>query len=73
MIVEIWTEAEKFPEKEYINGIFLAVHTLTYLVEVAVHMPQLEAVQYGSVAPVLILHVFFHKFFLFFCNLSTSW
>ncbi len=26
MNVEIWTEAAQFPEKEYINGIFLAVH-----------------------------------------------
>jgi hypothetical protein len=25
MNVEIWTEAAQFPEKEYINGIFLAV------------------------------------------------
>ncbi len=27
MNVEIGTEAAQFPEKEYINGIFLAVHT----------------------------------------------
>ncbi len=26
MNVEIGTEAEQFPEKEYINGIFLAVY-----------------------------------------------
>ncbi len=26
MNVEIWTEAEQFPEKEYINGIFDAVY-----------------------------------------------
>jgi hypothetical protein len=26
MNVEIGTEAAQFPEKEYINGIFLAVH-----------------------------------------------
>jgi hypothetical protein len=26
MNVEIWTEAAQFPEKEYTNGIFLAVH-----------------------------------------------
>jgi hypothetical protein len=25
MNVEIWTEAAQFPEKEYINGIFVAV------------------------------------------------
>jgi hypothetical protein len=25
MNVEIWTEAVQFPEKEYINGIFVAV------------------------------------------------
>ncbi len=25
MNVEIWTEAAQFPEKQYINGIFLAV------------------------------------------------
>jgi hypothetical protein len=25
MNVEIWTEAAQFPEKEYINGIFIAV------------------------------------------------
>jgi hypothetical protein len=25
MNVEIWTKASKFPEKEYINGIFVAV------------------------------------------------
>jgi hypothetical protein len=28
MNVEIGTEAEQFPEKEYINGIFLAVYDL---------------------------------------------
>jgi hypothetical protein len=28
MNVEIGTEAAQFPEKEYINGIFLAVYTL---------------------------------------------
>ncbi len=28
MIVEIGTEAAQFPEKEYINGIFLAVRVL---------------------------------------------
>jgi hypothetical protein len=28
MNVEIGTETAQFPEKEYINGIFLAVHTL---------------------------------------------
>jgi hypothetical protein len=27
MNVEIGTEATQFPEKEYINGIFLAVYT----------------------------------------------
>jgi hypothetical protein len=27
MNVEIGTEAAQFPEKEYINGIFLAVYT----------------------------------------------
>jgi hypothetical protein len=27
MNVEIGTEAAQFPEKEYINGIFLAVHS----------------------------------------------
>jgi hypothetical protein len=26
MNAEIWTEAALFPEKEYINGIFIAVH-----------------------------------------------
>jgi hypothetical protein len=31
MNVEIGTEAAQFPEKEYINGIFLAVHK--YLTE----------------------------------------
>jgi hypothetical protein len=30
MNVEIGTEAEQFPEKEYINGIFLAVSYITY-------------------------------------------
>jgi hypothetical protein len=39
----------KFPLSE-------VLYSLTYLVEVAVHMPQFKAVQYGSVAPVLILH-----------------
>jgi hypothetical protein len=29
MNVEIGTEAAQFPEKEYINGIFLAVHMRT--------------------------------------------
>ncbi len=29
MNVEIGTEAAQFPEKEYINGIFLAVYVLT--------------------------------------------
>jgi hypothetical protein len=28
MNVEIGTKAAQFPEKEYINGIFVAVHTL---------------------------------------------
>jgi hypothetical protein len=28
MNVEIRTEAAQFPEKEYINGIFFAVHTV---------------------------------------------
>jgi hypothetical protein len=27
MYVEIETEAAQFPEKEYVNGIFLAVHS----------------------------------------------
>jgi hypothetical protein len=27
MNMEIGTEAAQFPEKEYINGIFIAVHT----------------------------------------------
>jgi hypothetical protein len=27
--VEIGTEAAQFPEKEYINGIFVAVHSTT--------------------------------------------
>jgi hypothetical protein len=26
MNVEIWTEGAQFPEKEYINGIFVAVY-----------------------------------------------
>jgi hypothetical protein len=30
MNAEIWTEAEQFPEKEYINGIFVAVHRHSY-------------------------------------------
>ena len=29
MNVEIGTEAALFPEKEYINGIFVAVHSIT--------------------------------------------
>ncbi len=29
MNVEIWTEAAQFPEKEYINGIFVAVHIIS--------------------------------------------
>jgi hypothetical protein len=29
MNVEIWTEAAQFPEKEYINAIFVAVRLLT--------------------------------------------
>jgi hypothetical protein len=32
MNVEIGTEAAQFPEKEYINGIFVAVYTHTYTV-----------------------------------------
>ncbi len=31
MKVEIGTEAAKIPEKEYINGIFLAVHVVLFL------------------------------------------
>jgi hypothetical protein len=31
MDVEIGTEAVQFPEKEYINGSFLAVRTIQYL------------------------------------------
>ena len=31
MNVEIGTEAEQFPEKKYINGIFIAVHSDAYL------------------------------------------
>ncbi len=31
MNVEIWTEAAQFPEKEYKNGIFLAVWDETYI------------------------------------------
>ncbi len=32
MNVEIGTEATQFPEKDYINGIFIAVrHIITYL------------------------------------------
>ncbi len=31
MNVEIRTEAAQFPEKEYINGIFIAVHNHWYL------------------------------------------
>jgi hypothetical protein len=31
MKVEIGTEAVQFPEKEYINGIFLAVHAYNML------------------------------------------
>jgi hypothetical protein len=31
MNVEIWTEAAQFPEKENINGIFVAVYSLLYL------------------------------------------
>ncbi len=27
MKVEIWTKVAQFPEKAYINGIFVAVHT----------------------------------------------
>jgi hypothetical protein len=30
MNVEIGTEAAQFPEKEYINGIFLAVHVVLF-------------------------------------------
>jgi hypothetical protein len=32
MNVEIGTEAAQFPEKEYINGIFIAVHMLLRLI-----------------------------------------
>jgi hypothetical protein len=31
MNVEIGIKAAQFPEKEYINGIFLAVHGLIYI------------------------------------------
>jgi hypothetical protein len=31
MNVEIGTEAEQFPEKEYINGIFVAMHAKSFL------------------------------------------
>jgi hypothetical protein len=30
MKVEIGTEAEQFPEKEYLNGIFIAVHVCIF-------------------------------------------
>ncbi len=33
MNVESGTEAEQFPEKEYINGIFLAVWSIQRLIE----------------------------------------
>jgi hypothetical protein len=33
MNVEIGTEAAQFPEKEYANGIFVAVYTKRFLVE----------------------------------------
>ncbi len=32
MNVEIGTEASQFPEKEYVNGIFIAVHVLLRLI-----------------------------------------
>jgi hypothetical protein len=37
MNVEIGTEAAQFPEKEYINGIFLAVHELVARFSVRLH------------------------------------
>ncbi len=38
MNVEIGTEAALFPEKEYINGIFLAVHISTYVLSILLYM-----------------------------------
>jgi hypothetical protein len=37
MNVEIGTEAVQFPEKEYINGIFLAVRWYLYIYSTSVH------------------------------------
>ncbi len=38
MNVEIRTEATLFPEKKYINGILVAVHTVTYPeVKIVIH------------------------------------
>jgi hypothetical protein len=36
--VEIGTEAAQFPEKEYINGIFVAVHLLALELRDASHL-----------------------------------
>jgi hypothetical protein len=49
MNVEIVTEATQFPEKEYINGIFLAVYkyTFIYLIQSTKRKPLVNINIYG--------------------------
>ncbi len=46
MNVEIVTEAAQFPEKEYINGIFLAVYRYSKYVQVDLFSSNFAIVQY---------------------------
>jgi hypothetical protein len=53
MNVEIGTEAAKFPEKEYINGIFLAVQS-TYRGRVEIGVSALSAGAYITTLLVMV-------------------
>jgi hypothetical protein len=49
MNVKIGTEASQFPEKDYINGIFLAAREMKLITTVRQRLLSLTLVQYFSV------------------------